>query len=109
MALKKETSYKGMISNYWRINNFSYDDLNDSATVSLWLYGSEESKAADLKNGLRREVLKLEGISKIVIPEVLQEVTNTRDLLKSMLYAKIKESKIVNEVETNWFADSEDC
>ena len=111
MALRKETSFKGATADYWRINVFTYNDINDTATVHLWLYSSEAAKDSNVKdNGLKRLVLPLAGIKSIIIPEELAAITNPRDLLKTMLYQKIKESKLdAEENETNWFVDAEDC
>ncbi len=109
MAIKKQTTYKGLNAEYWRINLFTYDDISDTAIVHLWLYGNEASKDNNLKNGLKREVLRLPDIKEIEIPDELHAITNPRDLLKSMLYLKIKESNKVEDEETNWFADAEDA
>ncbi len=131
MALKKQKEYKGMNAEYWRINQFTYDDTKDIANVSLWLYGNKEaSDSSESENGLYREVIEVEGIKAVEVPEQLQALNlSPRDLLKTLLYTKIKESKIVNklrepteqevidgteiteyiDVETNWFADSVDC
>ena len=111
MALRKETSFKGATADYWRINTFTYNDVDDTAAVHLWLYASEEAKDENLKdNGLKRLVLPLVGIKSIQISEELQQITNPRDLLKTMLYQKIKEAKLdADENETNWFVDAENC
>lgn len=119
MALKKIKEYKGMNCEYWRINQLSYDDLTDTATVSLWLYANQQA-TSDLNNALIREVITLTGIKEVIIPENVP--TNPRNLLKFLLYVKIKESnkqmvteldeegnEVQVEKELNWFADSEDC
>ena len=110
MALKLATTFKGAPSEYWRINVFTYDDVNDTAIVHLWLYVNEESKNDNIKaNGLKREILNLTEIKNIIIPEELQVINNPRDLLKTMLYAKIKESKLDEDGnETNPFVLAED-
>ena len=109
MAIKKLTSYKAAPAAYWRINIFSYDDINDTATIHLWLYVNEEAKNENLQaNGLKREIITVTGIKEIDIPAELSEITNLRDILKTLLYLKIKESKLdEDENETNWFVDAE--
>jgi len=89
MAIELEQKYKGITANYWRIDNFSYDDMKDVARVDLWLYADEES--AKDGNGLIREVLTVSGIKDMAVPEV-PEGTSPRDLVKAMLYEKITES-----------------
>jgi len=109
VALKKQTSHKGIAADYWRINNFQYDDKTDKASIHLWLYKDKTTSDENLDNGLRREVIGLNDVSKIAIPEELQSETNPRNLLKTMLYQKLKESKLEDGKETNWFADAEDA
>ena len=119
MALKKIKNYKGMNCEYWRINQFSYDDITDTAIVSLWLYVNQEATINLSENTLIREVLTIKGIKQVEItPEIIALNLNPRDLLKRLMYIKLKESKkemILDEnnqeveVETNFFADSEDC
>jgi hypothetical protein len=120
MALKKIKQYKGMNCEYWRINQFSYDDINDTANISLWLYVNQEATSDLANNALIREVIGISGIKQVQIPSELEQ-SNPRDLLKFLLYTKIKESKkeiVIEEVdgnivevekETNWFADAINC
>lgn len=115
MALKKTIDYKGADAEYWRINKFSYDDVNDTAIVDLWLYINEVSKNEDVAgNGLQRKVLNLSDIKNVEIPAELSEITSPRDLLKTLLYQKIKEPIMQTDPETgeevnvNWFSDAED-
>lgn len=121
MALKLTENYNGMAAEYWRINTFNYDDRTDTAVVSLWLYFNKEASDSNLGNGLKREVFNIKGIKQTAIPEELSEIANPRDLLKALLYVKIKESKMIQDedkvdeegnpvmIESNRFALSEDC
>lgn len=59
MALKKTKNYKGIDCYYWRINNFNYDDINDKATVELYLYQNEQT-VKDLSNSLLKELVCLD-------------------------------------------------
>ena len=113
MALQLDTNYKGITANYWRINAFQYDDIKDEAVVNLWVYASEETKQAGLAdNALYREVLTLKGIKAMSLPDdadFMATVSGPRDLIKRMLYDKIKESHKDDEGnELNPFALSID-
>ena len=90
MALQLETKYKGVTANYWRINDFNHNDITDKAIVSLWLYLNEASKDESLENTLTRQVVTIDNISSILIPDDLSAIKNARDLLKTMIYDKIK-------------------
>jgi len=109
MAIKKAKSHKGIQADYWRINDFYYDDVKKEARVDLWLYASEEAKNANLKdNALRRDPIVIDNPMDIDIPEPLRVIVNMRDLMKTMLYLKIMESKLdADGNETNWYADAE--
>ena len=113
MALKLQTKYKGLDAEYWRINQFRYDDLTDTATVQLWLYGSEASKEENVsENALKREVIVVNGIKEIPTPDesFMVDVTGPRDLLKKMLYQKIVESLLNEEgEEQNPFVNATPC
>jgi len=101
MALKKIVNFKGVNAEYWRINQFEYNDLTDEAFVTLGLYANEEAKDKSMQFNVldvRNEVLK--DIKLIPIPTNIP-ATNPRDLIKIMLYSKLK--------TTEFFKDAEDC
>lgn len=93
MALQKETSWKGVTANYWKIISASSDFRTNKTTVLLGLYNSKTSRDADVNNFLERKVFEFSGV----------------DLTREQEYVLIKESNIVDEVETNWFADATNC
>lgn len=102
MAIKLPEDYKGYTAEYWRINKLIYNDIDDSASVDLWLYADKNKASLDLNyNALERVVLKLDGIKNTSLPEDMTSFTNPRDLLKAMLYMKIMESKKVQKVDEN--------
>ena len=110
MALQLDQNYKGVTANYWRINILNYDDIQDQAVVHLWLYKDKASSDESLSNGLVREVHTIKGIKNIMLPEDVSPFPNPRDLLKYMLYVKLKESNIdpVTGNELNKFASATD-
>lgn len=110
MALQLETQYKGIIANYWRINQLNYDDVLDKAQVQMWLYKDEEAKNASLDNTLIRSVIEVNNVTGVNLPEDMSQFTNARDLLKAMLYSKIKEPVLDTQGEnTNPFVNAVDC
>lgn len=98
MAIKLPEQYKGLTANYWRIDNFSYDDHTDTAAVHLWLYADSDS--ATEGNGLKREVLTISGIKDMAIPESA-DTSSPRNLIKQLLYTKIMESVMVDSGEVD--------
>lgn len=98
MAIQLPEQYKGLTANYWRIDNFSYDDHADTAKVELWLYADSDS--AINGNGLKREVLSLSGIKDMTIPEGA-DTSSPRNLIKQLLYTKIVESVMVDSGEVD--------
>jgi len=110
MALQLTRNYKGIEANYWRINTLNYDDVLDRATVSLWLYKDEAAKNESLENTLIREVIVLDNVKDVPLPEDMSGFTNSRDLLKAMLYNKIKQPILDEEGENiNPWVDAVDC
>jgi len=128
MALKKLKQIKGIDAEYWAITNFQYDDISNSAKGVIALYYNQEARE-NKANFLFREAFKVSKIEDISTPEGLP-VTSVKDLIKSMLYPKIKESRMSKEVkldeegnemkdedgktiredvEQNYFVDAEDC
>lgn len=89
MALKLTTTYKGVTAEYWRINKLTYDDKQDIADVIVALYKDETAKTASLDNELKAVTVRVSGIKTTEIPDELKVITNPRDLLKAMLYAKM--------------------
>ncbi len=127
MAIKLTQKEKGIEASYWRINNFIYNDSSSSIQVILGLYVNEEAKD-DLNNFLIREEVKISGVNEIELPNGISG--SIKDIIKGLLYMKIKESKIqkikkvgedgqpildgdgkpiIEEVETNKFVNAEDC
>jgi len=89
MALLKDKTVKGLTADYWKI----VDCDVKNGKVMLALYANKES-AKSRDNMLEGRV----GFD-INFPI---DVTNPL----SYAYTKIVESKIVDEVETNWYADA---
>lgn len=117
MALKLITKYQGIDAEYWRINQFQYDDVRDEAYVHLWLYFNKEA-SLNKENKLTREVITIQGVKQFPLPE--QEfyvgVNSPRDLIEKLLYLKLTEpvyeTKIEDgqeiQVQVNKFAEAED-
>ena len=87
MGIILEENYKGITANYWRIDSFQYDDLQDKVIVDIRLYANKESAVEG--NSLTREVIQISGIKEIAIPE--GDFGTPRNLLKTMLYQRIME------------------
>ena len=118
MAIRKIKTHKGIECDYWRIDDSKYNYRIDVATVSLWLYYNQEA-SKNLANSLIKEVIQVSGIRDMLTPERLD--LNPADLMKTLLYQKIKESNIeksieivdgkevIKDTELNWFVDAVDC
>lgn len=91
MALQLEINYKGINANYWRINNLIYDDTIDTMIVSIWLYASRGARVESLENTWFKQDVVMPNISSVLLPEDKSSFITARDLLKTMLYVKIKE------------------
>ena len=102
MALQLNTIYKTVNCNYWRVNKFLHDDVNDTATIELCLYKDEAAANAGLAaNLLDRKIITLSGIK--------EDYADLRDSIKHTLYAVITASKLdENGNETNPFANAEE-
>jgi hypothetical protein len=107
MALKKAKSIKGILAEYWKIYRNDQNMAENKTTVRLALYANKDARDAGVMNFLDLQAFTFDGV----------------DFTREQLYAKIKESKmetrviteatdeapaVTEEVETNWFADSED-
>jgi len=108
MALKKEKTVKGIKTDYWKIYRNDQNIVENKTCVRLALYPSKEVRDLDVMNFLELQAFIFDGV----------------DFTREQLYGKIKESRleerIVQEateeqeaitelVETNWYADAEDC
>lgn len=89
MAIQLDKEYKGIIANYWRINELQFNDLTDTATVTLGLYVNQEASTGRLKdNLLYSEIVRLTNISSILIDQDLSGIS-VRNAIKMLLYMKI--------------------
>lgn len=93
MALIKSKTIKGVNAEYWKIIHTDNNFRTGKTTVNLGVYVSEEARQDNVMNYLETENFEFDDV----------------DLTRAEQYAKIKESKIVDEVETNWFADAVDA
>jgi len=93
MALKLTTEYKGLTAEYWKILKADHDFSSGKVVVRLALYKDQTTRNADINNFI----------------DIKAFVFDNGDTIREDLYAKIKESKIVDEVETNPFVNAEDC
>ena len=130
MALRKTKQFKGVDCDYWKIIALTYDDIKDRAVVTVGLFATEATATAGANNYLLTEKIKLSGIKEIETPAEVQALNlGPRDLLKALLYAKMKEPVIVQrpveatfeerraegfvqeftEEDVNWFSDAEDA
>lgn len=93
MALKLSTEFKGVLAEYWRINEVREIVKENKTIVFLSLYVDEASRRANVFNELLCEAFTFTEL----------------DLTREQVYLKIKESNIVDGVETNKFANAVDC
>ena len=91
MALKLQTNFKGITAGYWKILKADHDFASGKVVVRLALYKDQVTREADINNFL----------------DIRAFIYDDGDLTRLDLYGKIKESKIVDGVETNEFANSE--
>lgn len=89
MALKLLENYKGISAEYWKILDFSYNARNNTTSVNLALYFSEETRKEGKENFLKMEHFYFEG-----------------ELKREDIYTKIKESKL-EEIEQPEVIDEE--
>ena len=93
MALQKDYSYKGATANYWRIDKTHVNVSSGKTTVELRVYWNKAARDVDTLNFLpHREVKEFNEI----------------DMTREDMYESVKESIIVDEEETNYFATAED-
>ena len=109
MALKKSKTVKGIKADYWKIYRNDQNIVENKTCVRLGLYPSKEVRDLDAMNFIELQAFTFDGV----------------DYTREDLYAKIKESNLVQDtnedgspkvdendepvmVETNWFSDAED-
>jgi len=88
MAIILEENYKGIKANYWRINKFQLDSINNIATITLGLYPSKEARLDSINN-----YLKLEDVIIHIPEEFYIEVKGSNlpviNTIKNLLYIEI--------------------
>jgi len=100
MAIKLEEQYKGITADYWRINEFRFNDLTGEATVKMGLYVNAAAADGQLSaNLLSHKTLVLQNVGEIVIDQDVRGVT-ARDVVKGMLYTKIMAPEMEEYVST---------
>jgi len=92
MALKLQTDFKGLTAEYWKILKADHDFASGKVVVRLALYKDKIARDADINNFI----------------DIRAFVFNDGDTTREILYTKIKESKIIDGIETNPFASAID-
>jgi len=95
MALQITRTARGIAGNYWQIWHKNYDKDTGKTSVRLRCYASADERAIGLENF-------------IAMPEfqVIREFAG--DLTTAECYTQVKNSVIVDGVETNFFANATD-
>jgi hypothetical protein len=100
MAIILEEQYKGIAANYWRINEFKFNDLTGEAMVKMGLYVNAAAADGQLSaNLLSHKTLILQNVGEIVIDQDVTGIT-ARNVIKGMLYSKIMEPEMEEYVST---------
>jgi|GEM_PF-4251293 len=123
MALKKIKEIKGYTAEYWKITDVKLDLMTYTLGCELGLYKDKVTREEGKSNQITREIFRW------TIPENYEDVSIMTFLeIIAYSYEKIKESKIkqrqvtvdgelqfdndgkpiMEDYESNWFADSED-
>ena len=78
MALEKNYTSKGFTSNYWMVGSFSPNKINNTTSVTLFLYKDKETRTANATNYFKTITLRLSDYLTVVsdIYDALKE-TNT--------------------------------
>lgn len=109
MALKKSIKVNGwnITADYWKIVQVNIDYLNKQSHVVLALYLSQEDRTNGDKPLPESRSFDWSGDE---FPFDLAVLSEEGENSVKVAYEKIKESKLNDEdVETNFFADAEDC
>lgn len=94
MALKKiKELSSGATCEYWKIITVKQGFLDDNIEVFVGGYLNEETR--------------FNGKEPLSIQEFNFNIAG--DTNRSLLYEKLKESVIINDIETNFFADAINC
>ena len=96
MALRKSKTARGITADYWQIHHKNYNKDTSKTSALLRCYASADVRARNAADFLD-------------LPEFRTIVEFDGDLTTAELYAKCKESMLIDGVETNWLADAEDC
>lgn len=132
MALKKTKNIKGFTAEYWKITRVSFDLMTLTLTSQLDLFKDMSARQAGISNSMGREVRKWNimelPLNGTTIEERFTEVANkTIFEIITLAYVKWTESNIqlrpqlidgvqqmneneqpvMEEYETNFFADAE--
>lgn len=93
MALKLATNYKGVSADYWTLTNIQSLKKTNVTLAVLSLYVSKQTRDDNIDNELDSKVFTFSEM----------------DLTRVDIYAKIKESKLIDSIETNEFVTAIDC
>ena len=104
MALIKEKTIKGFTAEYWKITKANIDTMNATIRVELGLFKDRDIRLQGIKNMIDSKRFEWTDPAQFA---VVAQMTVLQ--LIAYVYSKIKESNIIDGVEQNWFADSEDA
>jgi len=93
MALKLQTTFKGLTAEYWKIIKTYHNFVNGKVVVRLALYKDSATRLANVNDFIDLKTFEFDD----------------GDTTRENIYGLIKASKIVDDVETNPFASAEDC
>ena len=91
MALKKIILFKGISAEYLTITSMNWRNSMGNTHVTLSLFANAASRSENLNNALDSQEFLVWGEATL-----------------AEAYVKIKESRMVDEIEENWFATAED-
>lgn len=96
MALQKSVTIHGVTGEYWQLADKNYSKDSGKTTARLRCYVSAAVRETGLDNF-------------IGMPDFQKIIEADGDLTTAEMYAAAKVSAIVDEVETNIFANAVDC